>query len=281
MKRLLTYISTCLLTTSCMFAQADMIPPEDYQKNSSLQWRWALDCLERNPLSEDMSVLDIGCGDGKITSFMADFFENTTVLGIDCSQKSIDFCNFQFPQDQHPNLSFDVKDACRLQGYEVYNRVFAFCTLHWLHDINSAISGVYNTLKPEGKFIFFVPGPCTYNISTIGKALENNEEWKDYFTDFNDPRWYYSQDEYVDMLESVGFSIDYRLSDEESDYFPSLEALKNWCRPLCMQANHLPTPELREAFLSQVMTILEPSLKPAHDGGYYIVGEKIEICASK
>lgn len=269
------------MLTSNIFALDDMIPPEDYYQNSSIQWRWALDCLERNPVDENMMVLDLGCGDGKTSWFIASHFNNTSVLGIDCSQKSIDFCNFQFPKYGYPNLSFEVKDACRLQGYEVYDRVFSFFSMHWLHDIKSAISGIYNTLKTDGKFIMVAPAPTISNLSALAKQVQNRDEWADYFKDFQDPRTYRSQDEYISLLENAGFSIDYRLLSDESDYFPTLEALKNWCRPVCVQAQSLPTEELREEFLTQMITLLQNYLRPVRDGGYLLCYTKIEICASK
>jgi trans-aconitate 2-methyltransferase len=47
--------------------------PEDYAKNSDAQLKWAQELRHNLNLQGTESVLDVGCGDGKIT---ADFAKN-------------------------------------------------------------------------------------------------------------------------------------------------------------------------------------------------------------
>ncbi len=42
--------------------------PEDYAKNSDAQLKWARELREKLELQDNESVLDVGCGDGKITA---------------------------------------------------------------------------------------------------------------------------------------------------------------------------------------------------------------------
>jgi len=44
---------------------------EDYAKNSSVQFEWAKEIIPKLKLTGNEMLLDIGCGDGKITAQIA------------------------------------------------------------------------------------------------------------------------------------------------------------------------------------------------------------------
>lgn len=45
--------------------------PEDYAKNSDAQLQWARSLTQNVNLAAYQSILDVGCGDGKITADFA------------------------------------------------------------------------------------------------------------------------------------------------------------------------------------------------------------------
>jgi len=59
--------------------------PEDYAKNSDAQLKWAKELKQSLNLQGDESVLDVGCGDGKITADFATTLPRGRVVGIDSS----------------------------------------------------------------------------------------------------------------------------------------------------------------------------------------------------
>ena len=58
---------------------------DDYHKNSNSQQKEALKLLDEHPIRGDESILDVGCGDGKITAEIANRVPEGRVLGIDKS----------------------------------------------------------------------------------------------------------------------------------------------------------------------------------------------------
>jgi trans-aconitate 2-methyltransferase len=79
----------------------------EYRDNSDSQERFALAGLDRLTLKGNEHVLDIGCGDGRITAEIARRVPAGRVLGIDASPNMIAACIEAYRG--HANLSFCVK----------------------------------------------------------------------------------------------------------------------------------------------------------------------------
>jgi len=102
----------------------------DYAKNSSAQLQWAQELMAKLELSGNESVLDIGCGDGKISAQLAQVLKNGRVLGIDLSEEMIQLASQQYPQTTNPNLSFLQRDASKIHVPERFDIAFSNATLH-------------------------------------------------------------------------------------------------------------------------------------------------------
>ncbi|HEX2623263.1 MAG TPA: methyltransferase domain-containing protein, partial [Phototrophicaceae bacterium] len=59
--------------------------PQDYAKNSGAQLGWARELITKLNLKGDEALLDVGCGDGKITAELARAVPDGFVLGVDSS----------------------------------------------------------------------------------------------------------------------------------------------------------------------------------------------------
>ena len=78
----------------------------EYNRQSSLQAALAEEQLGRLTLEGAERVLDVGCGDGKITAEIAARVPRGSVLGVDPSQNMIAFATRQFGPATQPNLRF-------------------------------------------------------------------------------------------------------------------------------------------------------------------------------
>ncbi|MCJ7793728.1 methyltransferase, partial [Candidatus Bathyarchaeota archaeon] len=58
---------------------------QDYAKNSANQFQWAKELIPKLKLNGNESLLDIGCGDGKITAELAKCLPHGRAVGIDSS----------------------------------------------------------------------------------------------------------------------------------------------------------------------------------------------------
>ncbi len=180
--------------------------PEDYERNSSAQERWADALISGLRLKGDEHILDIGCGGGKITAKIATFAPGGQVLGIDSSRYMIDFAQDRFPPSQHPNLQFELGDALSLDFDQEFDLVVSFACLHWIRDHLAVLRGVRRSLRPGGRLLFQCGGRGNAReiMASTGELIRESR-WSGYFQGFRYPfLHFYGTEEYHALLEQAG-----------------------------------------------------------------------------
>ena len=99
----------------------------DYAANSSAQEAWATELIKKLSLQGHEDLLDIGCGDGKITHSIAGKLRTGKVVGIDRSKDMITLATNQF---YRKNQRFYVRDATQLSLPEKFDIAFSNAALH-------------------------------------------------------------------------------------------------------------------------------------------------------
>ena len=141
----------------------------DYRDSSSQQKKWGRELLSKLRLSGEERVLDIGCGDGKLTAEIAELVPSGHVVGTDSSPEMIAFAREAFPRDSHPNISWEVMDARELTFEEEFDVIFSNAVLHWVSDHSPVLHGVRKSLKPGGKILFQMGG--SGNAARVAQVL--------------------------------------------------------------------------------------------------------------
>ncbi|MCP4666393.1 MAG: methyltransferase domain-containing protein, partial [Deltaproteobacteria bacterium] len=204
---------------------------EDYAKHSSAQQDWARELISKLNLHGWESVLDIGCGDGKITAEIADQLPDGKVLGVDSSNDMIALACKNFPQEKHPNLSFRLADAKYLPFKEQFDIVFSNATLHWIKDHKSVILGIKKSLKPKGRMLLQMGGKG--NAGSMIAVLETiiaEKEWRPYFSGFEFPYGFYDPATYALWLKEASLSpIRVELIPKDMSY-KDTDRLSGWIR---------------------------------------------------
>jgi Methylase involved in ubiquinone/menaquinone biosynthesis len=63
---------------------------KDYERNSQAQQKWARELMANLHLTGIEDILDLGCGDGKVTVELARLVADGSVVGVDNSRQMID-----------------------------------------------------------------------------------------------------------------------------------------------------------------------------------------------
>src|SRR5207248_3847681 len=104
----------------------------EYSRRSSLQEAMGQEVLALLDLNGSERILDVGCGDGKITAQIASRASKGSVVGVDPSRDMISFARSHFGPATTPNLRFEVADARRLPFKNEFDLVVSFYVLYWI-----------------------------------------------------------------------------------------------------------------------------------------------------
>jgi ubiquinone/menaquinone biosynthesis C-methylase UbiE len=124
-----------------------------YSSNSSAQKNWGFELLAKLNFKGNERVLDVGCGDGKLSAEVAQILPKGSVLGIDLSEDMISFARNNYTQDKFPNLTFMQINADELTFDSEFDVVFSNAVLHWIKDPENALKCFWESLKPGGIFL--------------------------------------------------------------------------------------------------------------------------------
>lgn len=95
----------------------------DYARLSDLQRTMAEEVLAMLELKGARRILDVGCGNGKITAEVAARVPHATVLGVDPSHEMVEFASGHYEAATYPNLRFEIAGACSLPYREEFDVV--------------------------------------------------------------------------------------------------------------------------------------------------------------
>jgi trans-aconitate methyltransferase len=127
--------------------ETDTWNPEEYARFSKGQKILAEELIAKMDIQPNDSILDIGCGDGKITALLAGYTQGS-VTGIDKDPGMIALASKRYPK-----VDFQTMDAEKITFNNACSIVFSNAALHWAHDHRSILDGIYRTLKPGGKML--------------------------------------------------------------------------------------------------------------------------------
>src|SRR6266705_5209308 len=123
----------------------------EYYHRSSLQEAMAKEVIALLDLKGSERILDVGCGDGKITAEIASRSPRGSVVGVDPSRDMISFAQSHFAPATRSNLRFEVADARCLPFQDEFDLVVSFNALHWTPEQDAALSSIHSALISSGK----------------------------------------------------------------------------------------------------------------------------------
>lgn len=223
----------------------------DYAENATAQYGWAQSLISGLELVGDEAILDLGCGDGRISAEIA-AGHSGRVLGVDNSPQMIQLATQRYAAGK--NLAFRQMDARELSFDAQFDLIFSNAVLHWVEDHRSVLSGIARALRPGGRVVLSMGGKGNAKaMLSVADAMIGAPEWRDYFDGFLFPYAFYGVKEYREWLAGTGLQAS-RLELVAKDMVhESVDDLKGWIRTTWFPYTRRLPATRRDEFISELV----------------------------
>lgn len=255
---------------------------QDYASHSSAQQKWAQELITKLQLQGHEHILDLGCGDGKVTAKLAQQVPSGMVIGIDQSEAMITLAQKRFPPDQCVNLRFQQMDARQLDFYHEFDWIFSNAVLHWVDDHIAVLQGLKKGLKTQGRILLQMGGQgnAADYIEVVQTVLQQ-PEWCQYFQDFAFPYYFFSPDHYQKWLTEIGFTpsrIELIPKDMTHD---GSDGLAGWIRTTWFPYLQSVPEDKREPLVTAIVDQYLQQHPVTEDGKTHVQMMRLEVEAQK
>jgi len=256
---------------------------EVYKESSHEQFKWGLELLDKLGLKDNESVLDIGCGDGKLTIEIAKRVPNGHVVGIDNSEEMISFAKKNFPKDSYPNVDWRLMDATKIDFDDEFDAAYSNAVLHWIKDHIAVLRGVKKSLKPNGRILFQMAGKGNaLNAAQALIGVTSKDRWSKYFIyGVTSSLSYYGPDDYRAWLKELGF-IEKRVELFPKDAsFHGREGMRGNIKSVWMPFTDKIPEDIRDEFVEDLIDEFGERFPPDGQGNYHFNMMRLEVEAGK
>jgi len=227
-----------------------------YHAVSDPQFRWGLEVLERVQLRGDETVLDAGCGTGRLTAKLAERLPQGTVLACDLSENMVrgarDFLAPQFGD----RVQVFAADMSALNLTTVADGVFSTAAFHWVHDHDALFASMFRALKPGGWLIAQCGGGANLaRLYTRVAQLQKQPPFNDYFRNWKSATHFAVPPKTTERLLNAGFYDAEAYISLAPTTFPDANAYRAFISAVCVakQLKELPA-DLHDAFLDPLVS---------------------------
>lgn len=238
-------------------------------------------------------ILDVGCGDGPLTSQIAQAASQGEVLGLDASQSFISTAQEKYTT---PSCTFELQDCTKLEDCPEavngsWDKVFSNAAMHWiLRNPETRIrffDNIHKALKPGGTFVFEqggggnvaeVQAASIAALTHAGISLDEAREASPWF--FPTTNWM------SETLSNAGFEVEtceleYRPTKLTVETEDGSGGLEGWAKLFCAQYLEKVSKDRRPGVLKEICDILDSVIAKEADGSKYLGYVRLRAVARK
>jgi trans-aconitate 2-methyltransferase len=175
-----------------------------YARVSDPQFEWALEVLDRLPLKGDETVLDAGCGAGRVTRELQERLPDGHVFAVDGSPSMVEKARETLDPER---TTAWVSDLVELEVPEPVDAILSTATFHWIPDHDRLFARLFEALKPGGRLVVQCGGAG--NIDGFHGHLHgvaDLDEYAPYFEGMDQPWNFATPAQTAQRLARAGFA---------------------------------------------------------------------------
>lgn len=162
--------------------------------------------LGRLHLRGDETVMDAGCGTGRLTGELLEALPRGRVVGIDLSQKMLGKAREHLGAQLHSRLSLIAGDLLELPFARMFDGIVSMAALHWVPDHDLLFANLHGALRPGGWLETQCGGgPNLAALRQRADALTKAPKFRQFFSGFREPWVFANAEEAAETLHRAGF----------------------------------------------------------------------------
>lgn len=227
-----------------------------YHRVSNPQFEWGLKVLARLDVKGTETVIDAGCGSGRLTAELLAKLPKGRVIALDVSDNMLAEARALLEPKFADRVSYVKADLADLQLGQIADGVFSTATFHWVNDHDRLFAGLYRALKPGG----WLQAQCgggrnLHRLHQRAFVLSADVRFAPYFADWIDPWNFADEDTTRARLQNAGFVKARVWIEEAPTPFADAAAFSEFLRTVVLRMHlaRLPDPALKERFLEEIV----------------------------
>ncbi len=226
-----------------------------YHRLSGPQVSWGKKVLARLKLRGDETVLDAGCGTGRLTAELLGVLPMGRVIGVDLSQNMLHSAHEHLSAQFGTKLTLVACDLLYLPFKRVFDVVVSTAAFHWVLDHDRLFANLHAALVPEGRLEAQCGGgPNLRRLRDRANALLDTPKFASLFRGFREPWLYQDAAQSAAALARAGF-VEVETSLEAAPtVLDDAEHYRDFVRNMIFRRHleNLPSEDLRAQFMDEL-----------------------------
>jgi trans-aconitate 2-methyltransferase len=176
-----------------------MTPSQEWDANAyhqlaDPQFAWGKRLLETLALRGDETVLDAGCGTGRLTRLLLERLPTGRVIALDVSQQMLQTARENLEADFRGRVEYVHGDLLAINLDRIVQVVFSTATFHWVADHSRLFRNLARALQPGGTLLAQMGGQGNLDrLLTRAERIIAEPAYRPYFDGWNRP-WHFADE---------------------------------------------------------------------------------------
>jgi trans-aconitate 2-methyltransferase len=222
-----------------------------YDRVSDVQDGWAGAVLDRLPLRGDETVLDAGCGSGRVTRRLLEKLPHGRVVALDASEEMVAHAREALPPERATVIHADLADFAL---DEPVDAIFSNAVFHWVLDHDALFGCLRRALKPGGRLVAQCGGAGNLDrFWGLAREVAAEPPFAEHLTGMRGASNFATAEETAERLRRAGFTDIHTWLQERPTELPPRDG-RTFVASVCLirHLDRIPA-ERRDAFVDELL----------------------------
>lgn len=171
--------------------------PEIYDQFKEERSAPFFDLLKLVDIKPDLSVIDLGCGTGELTSKILDYLENSKVIGIDSSAEMLEKAK-HFETSRLSFIQRSIED--QLNVNDTFDLIISNAAIQWCNNHKELFPRIISKIKSGGQLAVQIPSNHEFIVHRLLGKVAETEPYKEAYNSWKREYTVLKIEDYAEIL---------------------------------------------------------------------------------